>query len=162
MKWFVLVSLLALFGGCFNDGNCVITATNSMHIQFKKESNKTDSTITLDTVYISGTDTFLIVNSALTEILLPVDVHHNVTTFVLTHTNSDKTKYGSDTIQVGYTAQSKVIARDCGAFTYYQNLNVLHTSLKDSQLKSLSTSLLKDPTIGETPSAYAVNYQIFY
>ena len=162
MKYVVLLLIGVLFGSCFNDGNCLITATNALHIQFKKLSDAKDSTIILDTVYISGTDTFLLVNASVKEFLLPVDVHNNITTFVFTHSNSTGTIFGSDTLQVGYTGQSRVIAKDCGAFTYYQNLNVLHTNLKESQIKVFNTSLLKDPTLGDTPSAYAVNYQIFY
>jgi hypothetical protein len=138
-----------------------------MHIQFKKlDDTKLDSAIVLDTVYISGTDTFLVYNAAVHEILLPVDIHSNTTTFVLTHSNSTKTSFGSDTLQVGYSVQSRVIAKDCGAFTYYQNLEIVRKSLKDSQIKAFSTSLLTDPTLYVPASpnyqAYAVNYQIFY
>ena len=162
MKLAVIMVICVLFGSCLNDGNCLITATNNMHLQFKKLSNSKDSIIVLDTVYISGTDTFLVVNASVTEVLLPVDIHSEITTFVLKRANSSKTSFGTDTLQVGYTGQSKVIAKDCGAFTYYQNLEMIKTNLEDSQIKVFSKSLLKDPTIGNTPSAYAVNYQIFY
>ena len=131
-----------------------------MHIQFKKESNKLDTAVDLTTIFVLDTDpdSTLIVNSAPKEILLPVDIHSSITTFIFHYKNNSI----PDTLQVGYTAQSKVIAKDCGAFTYYQNLNVLHSSLKESQIKAFSTSLLKDPTLGNSYSAYAVNYQIFY
>ena len=162
MKFAVLILICGLFGSCLNDGNCLITATNYMHIQFKKESNaKLDTAVDLTTIYISGTDTSLLVNAAVTEILIPVDIHSSTTTFILQRTNSSSSTLKSDTLQVGYSAQSKVIAKDCGAFTYYQNLKVLHTNLADSQIKLFNTSLLKDPTISGT-SGYAVNYQIFY
>ena len=132
-----------------------------MHLQFKKESNKLDTLVDLTTISVSGTDpdsSILIINSSTKEILLPLDIHNDKTTFIFNYKNSST----PDTLQVGYTAQSKVIAKDCGAFTYYQNLNVLHSSLKESQIKAFSTSLLKDPTLGNSYSAYAVNYQIFY
>jgi len=152
MKFAVLILICTLFGSCFNDGNCIITATNSMHIQFKKLTNTTlDSTILLDTVYVSGTDTFLVVNTAVTEFLFPVDTHSDITTFVLKHTNSAKTIYGSDTLQVGYTAQSKIIAKDCGAFTYYQNLKIIHSNLKE--IKAFSPS-------GENAAAVAPGMNI--
>jgi hypothetical protein len=162
MKYAGLVLICALFGSCFTDGNCLITATNYMHIQFKKESNnKLDTAPLIKTITILGADEGYIskVNASLTEVLIPIDIHSNITSVIIWHTNSDSTKFGTDTLQVSYTGQSKVIAKDCGAFTYYQNLSVLHTNLK---LKEFSTSLLKDPTVGNTPSAYAVNYQIFY
>jgi len=161
MKYAVLILICVLFGSCLNDGNCLITATNYIHVQFKKESNKLDTLVDLTTISVSGTDpdsSILIINSSTKEILLPLDIHSNKTTFIFNYKNSSP----PDTLQVGYTAQSKVIAKDCGAFTYYQNLNVLQSSLEDSQIKVFSTSLLKDPTIGNSYSAYAVNYQIFY
>jgi hypothetical protein len=164
MKFIVLVVISVLFGSCFNDGNCLITATNYMHIQFKKESNiKLDTVVDLTTIYISGTDSILAVNAATKEVLIPLDIHSATTTFILQHTNpSNPSLPAADTFHVQYTAQSKIIAKDCGAFTYYQNLKVLYTSLKESQIKVVSTSLLKDPTQGNIPSAYAVNYQILY
>jgi hypothetical protein len=137
-----------------------------MHIQFKKESNKLDSSLRIKAISISGTDTIIKVNASVSEILIPIDIHSNITSVVIWHTNSDSTKAGFDTLQVSYTGQTKVIAKDCGAFTYYQNLKVLHSNLKDSQIKEFSTSLLVDPTLysgnRNNPSAYAVNYQIFY
>ncbi len=137
-----------------------------MHIQFKKLSNSKDSAIFLNTVQVSGTDTVLVVNASVTESLLPVDIHHEITTFILQRTNPADSTTHFDTLQVGYSMQSKVIAKDCGTFTYYQNLTVLHTNLKESQIKVFSTSLLTDPTLYVAGTvnyqAYAVNYQILY
>ncbi len=137
-----------------------------MHVQFKKLSNSKDSAIVLDTIHISGTynDSILVVNASVTEFLLPLDIHRETTTFVLQRTNPADSTTHSDTLQVGYSMQSKVIAHDCGAFTYYQNLEIVKTSLKD--IKAFSASLLTDPTLYVAGSAnyqaYAVNYQIFF
>jgi hypothetical protein len=163
MKFAGLILICVFFGSCLNDGNCLITSTNNIHIQFKKESNhKLDTALVIKTISISGTDSIIKVNTSASEVLIPIDIHSNTTSIVIRHTNSDSTNVGLDTLQVSYTGQSKVIAKDCGAFTYYQNLEMIKTNLKDSQIKIFSTSLLKDPTLGNTPSAYAVNYQIFY
>jgi len=133
-----------------------------MHIQFKKASNnKLDTAVNLTTIFVSGAspDSILKINAAVNEILLPVNIHSNATTFIFNYENSST----PDTLQVGYTTQSKIIAKDCGAFTYYQNLRILYTKLK---LKAFSASLLTDPTLYVAGSinyqAYAVNYQIFY
>ncbi len=167
MKFAVLILICALFGSCFNDGNCLITATNFMHIQFKNETTKLDSALDLKAIYVSGTDSSLVVKVATHEILLPLDIHSNTTTFVMQRTNPvDTTIIVYDTLRVGYSMQSKVIAKDCGAFTYYYDLKLLYTNLKDSQIKVFSTSLLADPTQYVPASvnyqAYAVNFQIFY
>jgi len=160
MKYAGLLLICVILGSCLNDGNCLITATNNMHLQFKTHrDNKTDTTIYIDTVFISGTDSVLVVKAAVKEILIPLDIHSNTTTFIFQYPNAT-----SNTLQLSYTGQTKIIAKDCGAFTYYQNLKVLYpgTNFKETQIKEFSTSLLKDPTVGNTPSAYAVNYQIFY
>jgi hypothetical protein len=164
MKFAVFLLIGVLFGSCFNDGNCIITATNYMHIQFKKETTKTDSALDLTTIYISGADSILAVNAATKEILLPLDIHHPTTLFILQRSNAAKSGLVSDTLLVGYTAQSKVITKECGAFTYYRDLKILYANRKD--IKAFSTSLLTDPTLYVAGSvnyqAYAVNYQIFY
>jgi hypothetical protein len=166
MKFVILLIIGLFLGSCFNDGNCIITATNYMHIQFKKLSNaKLDTALDLTTIYISGTDSVLLVNSSTTQILVPLDIHSNTTTFVIQRADANSV-VTSDTLKVGYSAQSKIIAKDCGAFTYYQNLEILGTNLNESQIKVFSTSLLTDPTLYVASSvnfqAYAVNYQILY
>jgi len=159
MKFVLLVLICVLFESCFNDGNCIITATNSMHIQFKKESNsKLDTSVYFRHIYISGADAIYFKNDTLvSDILIPIDIYSSATTFIFQYANTDT----FDTLLVGYSAQSKIIAKDCGAFTYYQNLEVLKTNLKDSRIKVFNTSLLKDPSIAGN-SGYALNYQILY
>ncbi len=162
MKFVVLLLIVGLFGSCFNEGDCLVSATNYMHLQFKKEANHSlDSAVILDTIYISGTDTSLVFNSATSAVLIPLDIHNATTTFIFQRTNPLDSTLAYDTLQVGYATRSKVIAKDCGAFTYYQNLAILKTNLREAQIKIYSTSLLKDPTSSGI-SAYAVNYQIFY
>jgi len=168
MKYVGIIVICVVLGSCLNDGNCIITATNTMHIQFKTHrDHKTDTTIDIKAIYISGTApdsaSGLAPTTALKEILLPIDIHRDTTTFIFQY--SDGT---SNTLQVNYSGQTKIIAKDCGAFTYYQNLRVLYptTDFKESQIKEFSTSLLVDPTLyagsKKNPSAYAVNYQIFF
>lgn len=167
MKYIFPFLICALFGSCFNEGDCLITATNLMHIQFKKKSN-----ISLDTfvnfapqsIFFSGTDSVASITVATNELLLPVDIDPstNATTFYFHRVNPyDSTVLITDTLEVEYSKQTKVISKDCGAYTFYSNLKILNTNLKS--LKVLSTSLIKDPTAGSTaPSSYAINYQIYY
>ena len=164
MKYAGIILICVVLGSCLNDGNCIITATNNMHIQFKTHrDHKTDTSINITAIYVSGTDSVLSVNAEVKEVLIPVDIHRDTTTFIFQYSNAT-----SNTLQVSYTGQTKIIAKDCGAFTYYQNLKVLYptTDFKESQIKEFSTSLLVDPTLyagsKKNPSAYAVNYQIFF
>lgn len=150
-----------LFASCFNEGDCLVSATNIMYIQFKKKSNHTkDTAITFAYYSISllGVDTPLTVKPATASLLLPVDINSDATTFIFHRINADSTDRKHDTLQVSYNRQTRVVSRDCGAYTFYVNLKIQKTSLDSLNIKTFSTSLLKDPT----SSAYAVNYQIFY
>jgi hypothetical protein len=164
MKFALLIFLCAIFASCFNPGDCLVTATNYMHIQFFKKLNPTlDSAVALTRIFISGTDLYLKfpTDSTVQDLLLPLDIHNNSTTFIWQRTNLYDTLIRvSDTLKVGYTIQSKVISPDCGAFSYYENLKILKTD-SGMHIKAFSTSLIKDPTNSDI-TAYAVNYQIFY
>jgi len=163
MKFAFPLLFCALFASCFNEGDCLISATNYMHVQFKKKSSITvDTAIAFTGITVSGTDSVLTYTATVTEILLPIDIGHPTTTFIFHRINTlDSAMVATDTLQVQYTTQSKIIAPSCGAFTYYQNLKLEKTSLNTAQYKVFSTSLLKDPASTGT-AAYAVNYQIFY
>lgn len=168
MKYIFLFLICALFASCFNEGDCLITATNIMHIQFKKKSNSAiDTTIhfAYQSISFSGTDTFAIVRQA-HEVLLPIDISSstNSATIIFHRINiADTTIQVTDTLEIGYLKQSKVISKDCGAYTFYSNLKILKTNLKSTQIKTFSTSLIKDPTASSVAtSSYAINYQILY
>jgi hypothetical protein len=168
MKYIFPFLFCALFASCFNEGDCLITATNIMHIQFKKKSNVTIDTFmnfAYHSISFSGTDTFMIVRPAAHEVLLPIDINSaiNSATLIFHRINPDSSIQATDTIQFGFNKQSKVISKDCGAFIFYSDLKILRTNLKSTQIKTYSTSLLKDPTASSVlPSSYAINYQIFY
>ena len=164
MKYAFLIVIGLVFWSCFNEGDCLVTATNNMYVQFKRTSDHTlDTALAVDSILISGASRTgywkLPHDTLITGIVLPVDINNNTTTFII-HRKSivDTTVTATDTLQVGYRGQSRVISRDCGAFMYYSDLKILKTNIDSVRIKKLSTSLVKDPT----SSAYAVNYQIFY
>jgi|GEM_PF-775792 len=166
MRYLFPFFICALFASCFSEGDCLISATNYLHIQFKKKSNTTKDTaiqFAYQSISISGTSTFLVVRPATNEILIPVDISNETssTTFIFHRINADSTITATDLLQVGYTKQSKVISKDCGAYTFFQNLKILNTTLDSTQIKVFNTSLVKDPT-GFTIASYALNYQILY
>lgn len=160
IKFVPLVFIVLLLASCFSEGDCLISATNKLHIQFKKKSNHAlDTTIAFTGISVSGSDSIVVFKSLVKEILIPADIHNTFTKLIFHRINTaDSSVTATDTLQVSYTKQTKVITRDCGAYTFYQNLKIIQTNL---QSKIISTSLLKDPT-GSGPSAYAVNFQIYY
>lgn len=166
MKYVFPFFLCALFASCFSEGDCSISATNFMHIQFKKRrSLKEDTVITFayKSVEIVGKSVALTYRPAASEILLPLDIDPSVssTTFIFHRINADSSKQATDTIEIGYVMQSKVITKECGAYNFYKDLKILNTNLDSVQIKAFNKNLLKDPNSSAT-TAYALNYQIFY
>jgi len=164
MKFVPLIFITAIFVSCFNQGDCLITATNLMQIQFKKKSNHTLDTIVTfaqQSIVVPGADSVLVVKLATAALLLPLDINNNTTTFIFHRINADSSITATDTLQLGYVRQSKIISQDCGAFTYFNDLKFLKTNLDSAQIKFFNTSLLKDPT-NSGITAYAVTFQIFY
>src|SRR5579859_7048800 len=100
MKYALLIAMGLIFWSCFNEGDCIITATNYMEIQFKKKSNHSlDSLVAFTSIRISGTDSTLVFSSVTSAINIPVDIHHDTTRFILNRVNtSDSTLVGSDTL----------------------------------------------------------------
>ncbi|MBS1680260.1 MAG: hypothetical protein JST48_00965 [Bacteroidetes bacterium] len=163
MRITLLIFICALFSACFSEGDCLVSATNYMHIQFKKRSNhKLDTSVIFNYIYFGGSDSALGKTQA-TELLLPVDINNarTNTEFIFQIANSDNSKQQTDTLQVGYTRQGEVITKDCGAYSFYIDLKILKTSFDSAQVKVFSTSLLKDPT-GSGIASYAINYQIYF
>jgi hypothetical protein len=165
MRVVLFFFICACLASCFSEGDCLISATNYMHIQFRKKSNTAlDSAVAMTSIAVSGTDSIFVFKNDTTfhEILLPVDIHNISTTFIFARQSlTDASVTAVDTMQIGYTPQSKIISKECGAFTFYKDLKILKTNLSSTQIKTLSTSLIKDPTSSGT-SAYAINYQIYY
>jgi hypothetical protein len=171
MKYFFLLFICALLVSCFNEGDCLITATNFVRVQFKKKKNNAQDTVVTfayRSVEIQG-QTVVLSYPAGSQILLPLNLDQDSisTTFILHRIKAtDSTNiYATDTIRIGYTKQTKIISKDCGAYTYYQNLSILkHTTTGDTiGIKAFSKSLLKDPTgAANAYTSYALNFQIFY
>jgi hypothetical protein len=148
-----------ILSGCFTQGDCLVSATNLMRIQFKKKNTKSDTSVSITYVSFSGTDSILAPTTAVTELILPVDGHVDSTRFIFHRVKaSDNSITGVDTLTVKYDIQSSVATPDCGAYTYYQNLKVVKFSRGDSLIKVFNKSLAKDPT----SQTYAINFWIYF
>ena len=157
MKYVFALFVGGLVVGCFSEGDCLITATNQIHLQLKKRTNSAkDTLVTFNSISISGGGTSA-VPVTVHEFLLPLNIHSDSTLLVFNRANANS----PDSILLGYTRQSKIITKECGAYTYFQNLKVLRTNLDSAQFKVFHTALLKDPT-SSSVTAYALNYQILY
>lgn len=167
---FLLLFLLlfVLMTACFDQPDCLVTATNTLQIVlYKQERHSKDTAISFASIRVSGSDSVYydstVTGRTTNNILyLPIDPRHTSTTYLLSRyvivNDSTVAKGPTDTLVVDYSMQSKVISTECGAYTYFKDLHVLKSTFTDEQIKILNASLLYDPTTQK----YATNLQIFY
>ncbi len=165
MKYVFPFIIYALLASCFNEGDCLVTATNLVHIQFKSKKTLRDTLVTFSYYSVKDEKDNIIKAS---EILLPLNVNQDsvFTQFIFKRMNPvDSTVYATHTLKIKYDKQTKVISKDCGAYTFYQNLKVVKSTLHpdSAAIKTPNTSLVKNPTGSALdPTSYAINFQILY
>jgi len=115
--------LIFLLTGCLNEPDCVITSTNLVKINFKKDS-KTSREITFTRINVSGLTKDFYAQEKVTSVQLPVNPDETEATF--TFYFEDRT----ETIQLTYTRKSEVISVTCGAYTNYAGLTVTESSFE--------------------------------
>jgi hypothetical protein len=149
----LLIFLIFFSSSCFNQGDCLITASGYTKIDLYQKSNKQPKTIFFSPIIVSGNGSTLRRDSlTATALLLPVNPNGDTTRFTLNYEGK------SDFITVKYSSQSRIISPDCGAFTYYTNLEIVNTSFDPGLIKLVNTYLLKDAVNNK----YVTNLQIFF
>ena len=159
----VLICFLFVFFGsaCFNQPDCLITTTAAIKIDFKhnridvKTRLRTvvDTLVSFKSIQVSGIKGNLLKrDTAAVSFVLPIDP--NITSVKYTFERKGKTGDPTvmDSISFSYTAETKIIAANCGAFPYFLNLYVTQTNYETKNYKTINTQLLKGAT----------NVQIFF
>ncbi len=123
MRIVQILSLIFLLTGCLNEPDCVITSTNLVKINFKKDS-KTSREITFTKINVSGLTKDFYAQEKVTSVQLPVNPDETEATF--TFYFEDRT----ETMQLTYTRKSEVISVTCGAYTNYAGLTVTESSFE--------------------------------
>jgi 3D (Asp-Asp-Asp) domain-containing protein len=151
-KYLLFTFLTILLSGCFDKGDCLITATNLMQVKLLTKADRKENKIKFSSVTVSGSNSILYKDTETATLLLPVDPGQGSTIFTL--------NYGStpSTITVSYSQEAKVIAVDCGAFTYYEDLQITNTTYPEGSIKLFNTQLLHDVST----QAYANNVEIYF
>ena len=152
MKAVLLIFLIFLSSSCFNQGDCLITASGYTRIDLYEKANKQPKRIKFDSISVSGTESILYRDSVMTTLFLPVNPKSDTTLFTLNYDGK------SDFITVKYSAETRIISPDCGAFVYFKNLEIVNTSFDQSLIKLVNAQLLKD-VVHQT---YVTNLQIFF
>jgi Family of unknown function (DUF6452) len=118
-----IISLIFLFSGCLNEPDCIITSTNLVKINFKKDS-KTQRQILFTKINVSGLSKDFYAGENVSYVELPVNPDDTEATFTFYFEGR------TETIQLTYTRQSEVISSSCGAFTNYSDLSVPESSFE--------------------------------
>jgi 3D (Asp-Asp-Asp) domain-containing protein len=152
LKYLPIGLLAVLSFGCFDQGDCLITATNLMQVKLLTKTDRKENKIKFNSVTVSGSTSILYKDQETGTLLLPVNPGQGSTTFTL--------NYGTtvSVITVTYSEETRVIAVDCGAFTYYKDLKISSTDFEEGNIKLVNTLLLHDVST----QAYANNVEIYF
>jgi hypothetical protein len=158
---FLIFSLCVIFStSCFNEADCIITATTAIKIDFKQTKvnsttlvkSVTDSLLLLNYVKVSGIDTTYLKKIKTSSITLPINPSSKEVTYIFERSSTSGTITKVDSIKFSYSDESRVISAKCGAFTYFLNLKVISSSFDSTKYKLVNNRLLKSTT----------NVQIFF
>jgi len=112
-----------LLAGCLNEPDCIITSTNLVKINFKKDS-KTPREITFTKINVSGLEKDFYVEQKATAVQLPVDPESIESTFTFYFEGR------TETMHLTYVKESEVISVNCGAYTNYSGLAIPETTFE--------------------------------
>jgi hypothetical protein len=133
-----LTFLMLLVTSCFDEGDCLITNSNTIKVSLRSFKEKTKPVeVTFTSISIPG-DTVLYENIKTQGFLLPVDPGRTEMQYAMSYGTR------SDTITFGYNSLSVVLSPTCGAFPYQRNLIIKETTFGQDSIVVVDQSLLKN------------------
>lgn len=120
---------------CFEEGDCLVTNSNIVVVDFRKVADKK----AVQPVAISSVDVLggvnLYRNQELSQLKLPVDPHLTETHFIIRQASK------TDTLGFSYRNQSVVLAPDCGAYLYQFDLAVTRNTFGPDKVRIVNNAL---------------------
>jgi len=126
MNRIFIIYILLLFASCVDDELCVGEGTNIVKVKiFDINDPTTPLAVTFDGIDVSGDPEVFptYADSTLSAINLTVDPNEIYTRYIL-HTSTR-----SDTLEIGYAVQPKLISPTCGPELLFSQLEVIRHSL---------------------------------
>jgi hypothetical protein len=162
-RLFLFVLLILFSMSCFNEPDCIVTATTAIKIDFKQTKiNSTtqvrstvDSAVVFTSIMVSGIDTAYIkykANQTFTSVTLPIDPRLATVKYIFTIQSTSGAITRKDSIEFSYASESSVLAPSCGAYTYFLDLKVTDTNYEETKYRIVNNRLLKNTT----------NVQVFF
>jgi hypothetical protein len=128
---FWILSLLFL-ASCFNEGDCLITSTNLVKVDLFERTNGTSQPLKFIRVHQLEDDLELLASdTTVSTFQLPLSPDRLESSFEFM--TFDSVTY---LLSLRYTKFTRVIAADCGAFQYYQDLKVDSTTFDHVKVTS--------------------------
>lgn len=128
---------MLVLSSCFNQGECLITNTNIVRVSLRTKKDGAVVGVAFTSVSVLN-DTVLYQNKTESVLLLPVNPGVTETSFVFVR--GERT----DTLSLGYSNQTVVLAPQCGAFPYQRNLAITRSTFGQDSVVVTNPSLLKD------------------
>jgi len=158
----LLVGIVVLLcSSCYDKGDCLITNSPLINIEFKKRTNSSlDTAIRFTSIEIMGTDSILFTNDTIKLVSLPVNPFKTETGFIFHYQDSIRTidkitdtlKFTSDTLRFTYRNETIILNSDCPAQAYQKDVTISKATHDSTLIRVINTQLLKD----------ALNFQILY
>ena len=143
MRFLLLGILVILFSACLDEPDCIVTSSSQVKISLRKILVDSAREVEFTNILVSGTDTVFYENDSVTTVVLPVNPNANETMFRFFYESK------VDTLILSYTRQTRVISPGCGAFNYFQELDIVFSSFPKATVvnSQLSTSTAANVTI---------------
>jgi len=143
VRFLLLGILVILFSACLDEPDCIVTSSSQVKISLRKILVDSAREVEFTNILVSGTDTVFYENDTVTSVVLPVNPNANETMFRFFYESK------VDTLILSYTRQTRVISPGCGAFNYFQELDIVFSSFPKATVvnSQLSTSTAANVTI---------------
>jgi len=152
--------VVLLFSSCYDKGDCLVTNSTLINIQFKKRTDSSiDTAVRFSSIEIMGTP-LVITGDTTTIMYLPVDPSKTEAGFIFHYQDSIRTinkttdtlKFKPDTLKFTYRNETVIPNSDCIAVAYQKDLTVSKTTYDSTLIRVINNQLLKN----------AVNFEILY
>lgn len=143
MRFLLPGILVILFSACLDEPDCIVTASSQVNISLRKILVDSARAVEFTSILVSGTDSVFYENDSVTSVMLPVNPNATETMFRFYYESK------IDTLILSYTRQTRVISPGCGAFNYFQDLDIVFSSFPLATVvnSQLSTSTAANVTI---------------
>jgi hypothetical protein len=137
----ILIFFVFFFVSCFNQGDCLITSTSLVKISLVSKIDGKPRSATFTKVENTDDKIDFVVDTAITVTSLQLPLNPNRLQVSYLFVTSDSVTYN---LSLNYTTYTRIIAPDCGAFLYYQDLSVEETNF--DRVKIITPQLFKSVT----------------